>query len=70
MVNGLFRRAFVSSGVKAGGGRGGRQIKKAGMLILLFNVVKLGWVLRQTGFGWVCPPSPQIVHPVLGRKIY
>lgn len=69
MVNGLFRRAFVSSGVKAGGGRGGRQIKKAGMLILLFNVVKLGWVLRQVLDGYVLP-SPQIVHPVLGRKIY
>ena len=69
MVNGLFRRAFVSSGVKEGGGRGGRQIKKAGMLILLFNVVKLGWVLRQVLDGYVLP-SPQIVHPVLGRKIY
>ena len=67
MVNGLFRRAFVSSGVKAGGGRGGRQIKKAGMLILLFNVVKLGWVLRQVLDGYVLP-SPQIVHPVLERK--
>ena len=69
MVNGLFRRAFVSSGVKAGDGRGGWQIKKAGMLILLFNVVKLGWVLRQVldGYGL---PSSQIVQPVLERKIY
>ena len=37
MVNGLFRRAFVSSGVKAGGesGEGERQFKKAGMLSLV-----------------------------------
>ena len=30
MVNGLFRRAFVSSGVKAGGGRGGLADQKGG----------------------------------------
>ena len=50
-------------------GGGGWQIKKAGMLILLFNVVKLGWVLRQVldGYGL---PSSQIVQPVLERKIY
>ena len=38
MVNGLFRRAFISCGVKAGGGESGegeRQFKKAGMLSLV-----------------------------------
>ena len=30
MVNGLFRRAFVSSGVKAGGGGGGEAAQKDG----------------------------------------
>lgn len=72
MVNGLFRRAFVSSGLKAGGGGGEggeRQFKKAGMLILLFKVVKLGWVLRQVldGYGL---PGPQIVQPILQKNIY
>lgn len=69
MVNGLFRRAFVSSGVKAGRELGGgeRQFKKAGMLILLFKVVKLGWILGQVldGYGL---PGPQIVQPVLEKK--
>ena len=70
MVNGLFRRAFVSSGVKPGGrvGSGERgSLKKAGMLIFLFKVVKLGWVLRQVldGYGL---PGPQILQPVLEKK--
>ena len=71
MVNGLFRRAFVSSGVKAGSGGGGgeRQFKKVGMLILLFKVVKLGWVPGQVldGYGL---PGPQILQPVLEKNIY
>ena len=71
MVNGLFRRDFVSSGVKAGGesGEGERQFKKAGMLILLFKAVKMGWVLGQVldGYGL---PGPQIVQPVLEKNIY
>ena len=39
------------------------------MLILLFKVVKLGWVLRQVldGYGL---PGPQIVQPVLQKNIY
>ena len=66
MVNGLFKRAFVSSGVKVGGG-GERQFKNTGMLILLFKVVKMGWVLEQVldGYGL---PGPQIVQPVLEKK--
>ena len=69
MVDGLFRRAFVSSGVKGGGGEGGeRQFKNAGMLILLFKVVKLGWVLGEVldGYGL---PGPQILQPVLEKNI-
>ena len=41
MVNVFFRRALGSPGVKSEE----KQSKKAGMLILLFKVVKLGWVL-------------------------
>ena len=67
MVNGLFRRAFVSSGVKGGGEGGERQFKNAGMLILLFKVVKLGWVFGEVldGYGL---PGPQILQPVLEKK--
>ena len=37
------------------------------MLILLFKVVKLGWILGQVldGYGL---PGPQIVQPVLEKK--
>ena len=37
------------------------------MLILLFKVVKMGWVLEQVldGYGL---PGPQIVQPVLEKK--
>ena len=51
-----------------GGGRGGeRQFKNAGMLILLFKVVKLGWVLGEVldGHGL---PGPQILQSVLEKK--
>ena len=67
MVNGLFKRAFVSSGVKVAGGGGERQFKNTGMLILLFKVVKMGWVLEQVldGYGL---RGPQIVQPVLEKK--
>ena len=49
---------------------GGREaVQKGRMLILLFKVVKLGWILGQVldGYGL---PGPQIVQPVLEKKKY
>lgn len=66
MVNGSFRRAFDSSVVKAWGA-GERQFKKAGMLIPLFKIVKLGCVLGQVFDGYGLP-GPQILQPVLEKK--
>ena len=51
-----------------GGGEGGERLfKNAGMLILLFKVVKLGWVFGEVldGYGL---PGPQILQPVLEKK--
>lgn len=53
---------------RGGGGEGGERLfKNAGMLILLFKVVKLGWVFGEVldGYGL---PGPQILQPVLEKK--